>query len=112
ESSGTTDARMAKFTEGVKEFKAQVKKCLTLPAGVAANQRIRTVIRVSLKRDGTLALDPEPIEYGASQFGPAMMNGALRAIRACAPYTGLPTEKYQDWKVLDIDFSPDQMMGS
>lgn len=110
ESEGAADP-MAKVTEGVRELKAQVRKCYKLPAGVAPNQRVRTRIIVRLRQDGTLAEAPEPKEFAASEFGPAVMDGAMRALRQCAPYR-MPTDKYEQWKVLDIDFSPDQMMGS
>jgi hypothetical protein len=109
--SGGEREPMVKFTEGVKELKAQLRRCFKLPAGVAANQRVRTVIRIRLKQDGTLASDPEPWEYAASEFGPAMMQSVMRALRQCAPYN-LPPDKYKEWRVLDIDFSPDQMTGS
>jgi hypothetical protein len=39
------------------------------------------------------------------------MQSVMRALRECAPYS-LPPDKYKEWRVLDIDFSPDQMMGS
>ncbi|MGB7835124.1 MAG: hypothetical protein WBL84_23255, partial [Xanthobacteraceae bacterium] len=109
--SGGEREPMVKFTEGVKELKAQVRRCFKLPAGVAANQRVRTVVRIRLRQDGALASDPEPWEYAASEFGPAMMQSVMRALRQCAPYS-LPADKYKEWRVLDIDFSPDQMTGS
>jgi hypothetical protein len=111
ETSGTTDARMSKFTEGVKEFKAQVKKCLTLPPGVAPNQRMKMVIRVELTRQGTLAQDPAVMDAVNPTVGYPLMQSVMRALRQCAPYS-LPADKYKEWRVLDIDFSPDQMTGS
>jgi len=109
--SGTADARMSKFTEGVREFKAQVKKCLTLPPGVAPNQRIKMVIRVELTRQGALAQDPAVMDAANPSIGYPLMQSVMRALRQCAPYS-LPPDKYKEWRVLDIDFSPDQMMGS
>jgi hypothetical protein len=111
ETSGTADARMSKFTEGVREFKAQVKKCLTLPPGVAPNQRIKMVIRVELTRQGALAQDPAVMDAANPTIGYQLMQSVMRALRQCAPYS-LPPDKYKEWKVLDIDFSPDQMTGS
>jgi hypothetical protein len=111
ETSGTTDARMSKFTEGVKEFKAQVKKCLTLPPGIAPNQRMKMVIRVELTRQGALAQDPAVMDAVNPTVGFPLMQSVMRALRQCAPYS-LPPDKYKEWRVLDIDFSPDQMTGS
>jgi hypothetical protein len=109
--SGTTDARMSKFTEGVKEFKAQVKKCLTLPPGITPNQRMKMVIRVELTRQGALAQDPAVMDAVNPSVGYPLLQSVVRALRQCAPYN-LPPDKYKEWRVLDIDFSPDQMTGS
>ncbi len=109
--SGTARERMAKFTEGVKEFKEQVRRCFKLPAGLAAGQQLRMVIRIALAPSGALVGEPEMVAAKMSPLGPALRDSAVAAVRQCAPYK-LPPDKYQDWKVLDIDFSPDQMMGS
>jgi hypothetical protein len=109
--SGTTETRMSKLTEGVKEFKAQVKRCLTLPPGIAPNQRMKMVIRVQLTRSGALAGDPAVMDAVNPSVGYPLMQSVMKALRQCAPYN-LPADKYNDWRVLDIDFSPDQMTGS
>jgi outer membrane biosynthesis protein TonB len=109
--SGTSAEAMSKFTEGVKEFKAQVRKCFKLPAGVSPNEPFQMIIRVSLRPDGALNGPPEHIGGKFAPLGPALRDRALEAVRQCAPYR-MPTEHYEQWKVLDIDFSPDQMMGS
>jgi hypothetical protein len=109
--SGAARERIAKFTEGVKEFKEQVRRCFKLPTGLAAGQQLQMVIRIALAPSGVLARDPEMVAAKMSPLGPALRDSAINAVRQCAPYK-LPADKYQDWKVLDIDFSPDQMMGS
>jgi hypothetical protein len=111
EGSGAARERMTKFTEGVKEFKVQVRRCFKLPSGLAAGQQLQMVIRIALAPSGALAHDPEMVAAKMSPLGPALRDSAINAVRQCAPYK-LPADKYQDWKVLDIDFSPDQMMGS
>jgi len=111
EGSGAARERMAKFTEGVKEFKEQVRRCFKLPTGLAAGQQLQMVIRIALAPSGALAGAPEMVAAKMSPLGPALRDSAISAVRQCAPYK-LPADKYQDWKVLDIDFSPDQMMGS
>jgi hypothetical protein len=109
--SGAARERMAKFTEGVREFKEQVRRCFKLPAGLATGQQLQMVIRIALAPSGALAGEPEMVAAKMSPLGPALRDSAVAAVRQCAPYK-LPPDKYQDWKVLDIDFSPDQMMGS
>ena len=84
---------------------------VTLPPGVAPNQRIKMVIRVELTRQGALAQDPAVMDAANPSIGYPLMQSVMRALRQCAPYS-LPPDKYKEWRVLDIDFSPDQMMGS
>jgi hypothetical protein len=99
----------------VEAFRAHLKSCWKLPRGVAANERLKMVIRLSLRNNGTLASDPTLIEGGAIKTESdqikliAVRDEAMRTIRQCAPYAMLPPEKYREWRVLDIDFSPDQM---
>ncbi|MEH2542992.1 MULTISPECIES: hypothetical protein [unclassified Bradyrhizobium] len=34
------------------------------------------------------------------------MQGAIRALSACQPYAMLPVERYGEWQVLDLSFTP------
>jgi hypothetical protein len=106
---GRAPERMSKLTEGVKELKTQVNKCLVLPPGVGRTERIKMIIHVELTREGALANDPSVIDAAAPTIGYPLMLSAIRALRQCAPYR-LPADKYADWKMLEIDFSPDEML--
>jgi hypothetical protein len=54
-----------------------------------------------------LATAPVLIEASASPAkGLALMQAAKDALLACQPYTMLPRDKYQEWKVLDLTFTP------
>jgi hypothetical protein len=112
EGAGTEAERKAdiKSTE-MAAFKEHLKKCWTLPPGVSPSQKMKVIVRVVLRQDGKLARDPEPIEGPASQVGFQLTKNALQAVKQCQPYTMLPADKYQEWRVLDLNFSPDQMAG-
>ena len=56
--------------------------------------------------EGKLATDPILIEASASAKGPALMQGAIAALVACQPYAMLPADRYREWKVLDLSFTP------
>jgi len=92
-------------------FKAHLRKCWKLPGSVAPGQATRVVLRVYLRRNGSLASEPVLIEASASRDGPAVMQTAIRALKECQPYGFLPAEKYSEWKVLDLSFSPRDMAG-
>lgn len=95
--------------DAVAAFRAHLKTCSKLPAGVAPD--VRVVLRVYLRPDGTLATglpsNPEPIKVeGVSIGGGALFQSAVAALRKCQPYRMLPPDRYQEWKMLDIPFTP------
>jgi hypothetical protein len=92
-------------------FKAHLKTCWKLPEGMTPAQTTRVVLRVFLKTDGRLAGEPLLIEASASREGPVMLKAAIRTLKECQPYAFLPAEKYREWKVLDLSFSPRDMAG-
>jgi hypothetical protein len=86
-------------------FKAHLQKCWNPPAGLADDGQLMAVLRVSLKPNGTLAGEPTMLAASASSSGPALLQTAMRALRQCQPYGFLPSTKYNEWKVLDLNFS-------
>lgn len=90
---------------------ARLKSCAALPPGVKPSDNVRIVLRVALSPDGQLAGEPMLIEASASAKGPTLMHGAMAALSACQPYTMLPADKYQEWKVLDLTFTPQDFRG-
>jgi hypothetical protein len=101
----------ANITEDQKAaFKAHLRKCWKLPGSVTS-ATTRVVLRVYLRRDGNLGSEPVLIEASASRDGPVVMQTAIRALRECQPYGFLPADKYSEWKVLDLSFTPRDMAG-
>jgi hypothetical protein len=93
-------------------FRDHVKSCATLPGSVAPTDQLRIVLRVSFKPDGTLSRAPDPIEWKvAAGKGPALIEAAIKALRACQPYAMLPASKYMEWKILDLSFTPKDLAG-
>jgi hypothetical protein len=102
----------ANLSEGERAaFKAHLKTCWKLPEGMTPAQTTRVVLRIYLKTDGRLAGEPLLIEASASREGPVLLKAAIRTLKECQPYAFLPAEKYRDWKVLDLTFSPRDMAG-
>jgi hypothetical protein len=56
--------------------------------------------------EGRLAAEPILIEASASMKGPLLMQSAVHALSACQPYGMLPMDRYGEWKVLDLSFTP------
>ncbi|MHC2438543.1 hypothetical protein [Bradyrhizobium sp. USDA 4451] len=88
------------------EFRRHLKTCLKLPANVSTSDDVRIKLRVFMTPDGKLAASPLLIEATASEKGPLLLKSATEALQACQPYAMLPNERYGEWKVLDLDFTP------
>ncbi|MBI5132418.1 MAG: hypothetical protein HZA66_23505 [Rhodopseudomonas palustris] len=97
--------------DAIAALRKRLKSCAPLPAPVTPSDNVKIVLRVALQPDGRLAQEPILIEASASAKGPALMKGAIAALTACQPYSMLPADKYKEWKVLDIDFTPRDFRG-
>lgn len=106
------DAAAAKIQRSVVDsFRAHLKTCSSLPGELSAEDPVKIVLRVVLQRNGRLAVPPALIEASASAKGPVLMRSAMAALEACQPYTMLPADKYDEWKVLDLGFTPRDFKG-
>jgi len=46
-----------------------------------------------------------------SRGGGALYQSAVTALRKCQPYNMLPPDKYNEWKVFDLSFTPQNFGG-
>lgn len=90
----------------VTEFRRHLKSCMKRPASLSTGDDVKVKLRVMMNPDGKLAAPPLLIEASASAKGPLLLQSATQALQACQPYTMLPRDRYGEWKVLDLDFSP------
>ncbi len=98
-------------SELVTEFRRHLKTCSKLPPSIAASDSVRIKLRVLMTPDGRLARAPLLVEASASSKGPALMQSAIDALQACQPYAMLPMDRYGEWKVLDLSFTPQDFAG-
>lgn len=96
----------------IAEFRRHLKTCSKLPASLSGADDVKVKLRVLMTPDGRLAAEPILIEASASMKGPLLMQGAIRALQACQPYAMLPADRYGEWKVLDISFTPQDFSAS
>ena len=93
-------------------FHDHLKTCSRLPASVNVADNVRAVLRIFLKPDGTLAAPPQPIRIeGVSRGGGELFQSIVAALRKCQPYNMLPRDKYDEWKVFDLSFTPQTFGG-
>jgi hypothetical protein len=96
----------------VVEFRRHLRTCSMLPKSVSPSDKVAVKLRVFMTPDGRLAAPPVLIEASASAKGPALMHSAMSALQACQPYAMLPADKYREWKVLDLNFTPEDFINA
>ena len=87
-------------------FRRHLRTCSRLPAEIVRSDKVMIKMRSLMAPDGTLAAEPILIEASASAKGPLLMQGAISALQACQPYGMLPKDRYGEWKVIDLSFTP------
>ena len=98
--------------DNIAAFHQHLKTCSKLPAGVSVADDVKAVVRVFLKPDGTLAARPEAIRVdGVSRGGGELYQSIVVALRKCQPFNMLPPDRYEEWKVFDLSFTPQSFGG-
>jgi hypothetical protein len=92
--------------DSISQFRRHLKTCATLPKSVTPSDKVAIKLRIQMTPEGRLAARPVLIEASASLKGPLLMQSAISALEACQPYAMLPADRYQEWKVLDLKFTP------
>jgi hypothetical protein len=90
----------------VTAFRGRIKQCSKLPPSLSPSDDVMIKLRILMTPDGRLAAEPMVKEGTASVKAVDLRDGAVSALSACQPYTMLPPEKYQEWKVIDLTFTP------
>jgi outer membrane biosynthesis protein TonB len=96
----------------VAEFRRHLRSCSKLPASLKRSDDVKVKLRVLMTPQGRLAAEPVLIEASASTKGPLLMQSAISALSACQPYGMLPADRYGEWKVLDLSFTPQDFPAS
>jgi hypothetical protein len=89
------------------QFRRHLKTCSKLPTSIAASDKVMIKLRVLMTPEGRLAADPILMEASASAKGPLLMQSAIAALNSCQPYAMLPSDRYGEWKVIDLSFTPE-----
>ncbi|MCS3730772.1 hypothetical protein [Bradyrhizobium betae] len=97
--------------EIIAELRRRLRSCAKLPAGVSPTDNVNIKLRAVFATDGTLARPPILIQAPPSAKGVAIVKSAIRALESCQPYKMLPANLYQEWKVMDLPFSPRDFGG-
>ena len=98
-------------SSAIVEFKKHLKTCSKLPPSVKPSDHIIVKLRVLLAQDGSLAAEPAIGGGSANMKAIELLQSAIAAVKQCQPYKMLPVDRYGEWKVLDLDFTPKDFSG-
>jgi hypothetical protein len=90
-------------------FRARLSSCSQVPAGI--DEKVAILLRISFKRDGTLASRPQLLDASLSPDAAVLMHTAVSALQKCQPFNELPADKYKNWKTIDLVVTPLVLSG-
>ena len=91
-------------------LRARLAQLWNPPAGARNPEELVVLIRVKLKPDGTLAGAPMVLTSGKSTLFAAARDSAVRALFRGQPFDMLKPEHYEQWKEIEINFDPRDMI--
>ncbi|WP_291686913.1 hypothetical protein [Bradyrhizobium sp.] len=95
----------------VAEFRRHLKACSKLPPSISPSDSVMIRLRVFMTPDGKLSADPVVLEGSGNLKGLDLRQSAIDALQACQPYKMLPPDRYGEWNVLDLTFTPQDFAG-
>lgn len=93
-------------TDLVGAFRGHLRTCSRLPGSIASADNVMVKLRVIMTPEGRLAAEPDVIEVANPLKALALKQAAVTALTACQPYTMLPPDRYREWRVLELSFTP------
>jgi type IV secretory pathway VirB10-like protein len=95
----------------IAEFRRHLKTCSKLPSSINPSDHIMVKLRVMMTQDGRLAAEPAIGGGSANMRAIELLQNAIAALKQCQPYRMFPADRYGEWKVLDLDFTPRDFSG-
>jgi len=93
-------------TDLVTAFRGHLRTCSRLPASISTADNVRVKLRVIMSLDGRLLAQPDVIEVVNPLKALELKQAAVTALAACQPYAMLPPDRYREWRVLELSFTP------
>ncbi len=106
---GSSDRLSADLVDWLRQ---QVERCWTPPTGVREAQKLVVRVHFTLNQDGSVLSGPDVLNPVADPLHQAAELSATRAVLMCAPYQGLPLDKYDAWRDVILNFDPSHMLAT
>lgn len=94
---------------------SQLAKCWIVPAGAKDAQNLVVMLNAEYNSDGSYIkvelATADQLRYSTDPFFRAAADSAIRAVQKCSPLTGLPPEKFETWRMMELQFDPKYMLN-
>ena len=92
-------------------LRVQIQKCWTIPAGIRNAEKRIIRVQLGLSREGNIILGPIVVNRAGlgNRYFRIAAESVLRAIRRCQPFE-MPLDKYHEWRELELNFDPQNML--
>ncbi|MGN6551012.1 MAG: hypothetical protein ACTHJ3_14110 [Pararhizobium sp.] len=91
-------------------LRGQIQKNWNIIPGMADGQDVRIQVTMRLDPSGAIVGQPEVTATGGSESTRETLAGsARRAVLMSSPFQGLPSDKYDAWSEVVVNFDPSQM---
>ena len=91
-------------------LRGQIEKNWNIIPGMADGQDVRVQVTMRLDPSGAIVGTPQVTATGGSEEVRTTLRGsALRAVLMSSPFQGLPSDKYNTWSEVVVNFDPSQL---
>jgi len=96
-------------------IRAQYLRCWSIPIEMPEDDSLVVKVKISLRRDGSLMKPAEVIDHQrmndpSQKHFRVLAESALRAVIRCDPIKTPSIDKYEDWKTLQLNFDPREIL--
>ncbi len=95
-------------------IRGQFVKCWRMPAGAKNAENLAARVRVKVSQSGEVTevrlVTSQLARYRTDSFFRAAADSAIRAVWKCSPLQNLPTEKFETWQDMELNFDPQELL--
>ena len=90
-------------------------QCWSVPIGIPYDETMIVKIKIYLNTDGSLLKPPVVVQHErmnkpSEKYFRTLAESALRAVRRCDPIKVPDIERYENWKDLQLNFDPREIL--
>ncbi len=90
---------------------SRISQCWSPPIGMKESGAVIPRIQFEMDIEGNVIGSPSVTNSSSNPLFGVAVRSAINAIYGCAPYSQLPPEKYNKWRIIAVNFDPREMLG-